>query len=69
MVAVVSKENMASLVSRNGRHSQRYSKGYRQVVGFLSLSLLLRISDCFYCQLFLASHCSWTAKHGAAAST
>lgn len=35
MVAVVSQEDMVALVSRTGRHLQRYSKGRRQVVGFV----------------------------------
>lgn len=33
MVVVVSQEDMVALVSRTGRHLQRYSKGRRQVVG------------------------------------
>ncbi|XP_068345680.1 nudix hydrolase 18, mitochondrial-like [Pyrus communis] len=34
MVALIPQENMvAALVSRTGRHMQRYSKGHRQVVG------------------------------------
>ncbi|CAB4271975.1 unnamed protein product [Prunus armeniaca] len=33
MVALVPQENMVALVSRTGRHLQRYSKGRRQVVG------------------------------------
>ncbi|KAG4975100.1 hypothetical protein AAZX31_11G220600 [Glycine max] len=33
MVAVVSQENVAALVSRTGRELQRYRKGRRQVVG------------------------------------
>jgi hypothetical protein len=38
--AVVSQENVvASLVSRTGRHLQRYNKGRRQVVGWVALSL------------------------------
>jgi len=42
MVAVVSQENVAALVSRTGRELQRYRKGRRQVVGFVSsLSSLL----------------------------
>lgn len=42
MVALVPQENMVALVSRTGRHLQRYSKGRRQVVGFVSsLSLSL----------------------------
>lgn len=36
MVALVSQENMVTLVSRTGRHLQRYNKGRRQVVGFVS---------------------------------
>lgn len=35
MVVVVSQEDMVALVSRTGRHLQRYSKGRRQVVGFV----------------------------------
>lgn len=44
---MVSQENMVALVSRTGRHLQRYYKGRRQVVGlvlFLSLSLLFLVS-------------------------
>jgi hypothetical protein len=38
--ALVSQENVvASLVSRTGRHLQRYNKGRRQVVGWVALSL------------------------------
>ncbi|GLU10651.1 hypothetical protein SLE2022_274370 [Rubroshorea leprosula] len=33
VVAVVSRENVVPLVSRTGRHLQRYNKGLRQVVG------------------------------------
>lgn len=47
MVALIPQENtVAALVARTGRHLQRYSKGRRQVVGlvFLSLSLRTRIS-------------------------
>ncbi|KAG2710801.1 hypothetical protein I3843_04G045900 [Carya illinoinensis] len=33
MVTLMSQENMVALVSRTGRHLQRYSKGRRQVVG------------------------------------
>ncbi|XWS46415.1 hypothetical protein CRYUN_Cryun14cG0063900 [Craigia yunnanensis] len=33
MVALVSQENVVALVSRTGRHLQRYNKGRRQVVG------------------------------------
>jgi diphosphoinositol-polyphosphate diphosphatase len=47
--ALVSQENVvASLVSRTGRHLQRYDKGRRQVVGWvgfpLSFSLLIFFS-------------------------
>ncbi|KAK7842633.1 nudix hydrolase 17, mitochondrial [Quercus suber] len=33
MVTLMSQENMVALVSRTGRHLQRYNKGRRQVVG------------------------------------
>ncbi|GAV60483.1 NUDIX domain-containing protein [Cephalotus follicularis] len=33
MVSLVSQENVVALVSRTGRHLQRYNKGRRQVVG------------------------------------
>ncbi|KAJ4839005.1 Nudix hydrolase 17, mitochondrial [Turnera subulata] len=33
MVALVSQENVVALVSRTGRHLQRYNQGRRQVVG------------------------------------
>lgn len=36
MVALVSHENVVALVSRTGRELQRYKKGRRQVVGFVS---------------------------------
>lgn len=36
MVALVSQENVVVLVSRTGRELQRYKKGRRQVVGFVS---------------------------------
>ena len=36
MVALVSQENVVALVSRTGRQLQRYRKGRRQVVGFVS---------------------------------
>lgn len=40
MVALVTPENVVgNLVSRTGRHLQRYKKGLRQVVGLASLFL------------------------------
>ena len=44
MVTLMSQENIVALVSRTGRHLQRYNKGRRQVVGlvlFVPLSLKL----------------------------
>lgn len=45
MLAFVSQENAVALVSRTGRELQRYRKGRRQVVGFVSLSLSLVYSN------------------------
>jgi hypothetical protein len=44
MVALVSQENAVTLVSRTGRELQRYRKGRRQVVGFVSSNSSKKIS-------------------------
>jgi len=36
MTTMVSQESVVALVSRTGRDLQRYRKGRRQVVGFVS---------------------------------
>ena len=47
--ALVSQENVvASLVSRTGRHLQRYEKGRRQVVGWVGLSLSFSLLFLFF---------------------
>lgn len=49
MVALVSQENVVTLVSRTGRELQRYRKGRRQVVGFVSsISSVIFSSNFFY---------------------
>jgi hypothetical protein len=53
MTPMVSQENVVALVSRTGRDLQRYRKGRRQVVGFVSsLQITIFVKHCFYNILF-----------------
>lgn len=56
MAALVAKEPVVPLVSRTGRHLQRYCQmGFRQVVGLVSLNSLFASSFCFSICLLLNS--------------
>lgn len=50
MTTSVSQENVVTLVSRTGRELQRYRKGRRQVVGFVSSlqHIYIFILFCFF---------------------